>query len=547
MIQFLLLLFRPFRSLIEKNGADYEQFIRILELKLTLDNRKQGHKKSSTERSLIIQSISQIAMGFIFCIISIQISNEFTFYYLMHTIIMVMVVMMIISEFTTILFDTSENNIIQPLPVKSATLSLARNSHIFLYLFLIAFNMSLATLVVGIFKFGILSGLLFMITIIMNVLFSLFLSNILYLGLMRFSSGERLKNILMYFQIIIAILFMGGYQIGINLIDRSNISNMVLPVDWYTYLIPPAMFSGFINMLSSASFTLGNWLLTTEAILLPIIVIFITYRFLTPVFNSRLLHLESGDRATKVKSNTGKTTLYYRIMERLYTRTAAEKASFQLAWRMSGYERLFKQSFFPSLAYVLILVIVQFLKNGINIETPMSSGRLLVVLYSFMLASITLTNSLTLGNNGNIGWIFRIMPVDSPADYFKGFIKAVFVRFFNPFYAALAIGIIVLQGISAIPDILIAWLGIYLITLVFFYAEHPGFPFSQPKLASQGGIGVVRVILVLIIAIVLGIVHFWLIRWKVYGSMVLFLFYLSSIFVCNRFGAYKLINWNKIE
>jgi hypothetical protein len=403
-----------------------------------------------------------------------------------------------------------------------------------------------ATLITGIIKFGVLSGIIFAVTIVLNVLFSLFLSNILYLGLMRFSSGERLKNILMYFQIGIAILFMGGYQIGLNLIDRTQISNMVLPVHWYTYLIPSAMFSGFITTLSGAHFTTGNLIFVAESLLIPMIVIFITYRLLMPVFNRKLLHLEHGDRATKVKSNTGKTSLYYRVMERLFTRSGVERASFQLVWRMSGYERLFKQSFFPSLAYVLILIIVQFVKGGINIGTPVSSGRLMVVLYSFMLVSVTLSGSLTLGNNENIAWLFRIMPVDSPADYFKGFIKAVFIRFFSSFYVFLTIGIVALQGVSAIPDTVIAWLAIYLLTITVFYIERPGFPFSQPKSAIQGGRNTILVFLMIIIAVLSGFVHYWLIQWKFFGTMVLLLFYLLSIWACNRYWVYKLIKWEKL-
>ena len=100
-----------------------------------------------------------------------------------------------------------------------------------------------------------------------------------------------------------------------------------------------------------------------EALLLPVITLLLTSRYLTPVFNRKLLQLESGDKATKVSRSTGKTTIYYRVMETLFTRNTTERTSFQLAWRMSGYERLFKQSFFPSLAYVLIMIVAPFFKR----------------------------------------------------------------------------------------------------------------------------------------------------------------------------------------
>jgi hypothetical protein len=60
MIRFLLSLFKPFRWFIEKMDADYNQFIRILQLKLTMDNRRMkglGNKsKQETENALLKQS-----------------------------------------------------------------------------------------------------------------------------------------------------------------------------------------------------------------------------------------------------------------------------------------------------------------------------------------------------------------------------------------------------------------------------------------------------------------------------------------------------------
>lgn len=548
MIRFLLSLFKPFRGLIERSGADFEQFIRILELKLTIDDRKQSKKRSgSTERSLILQSLGQMAMGLAFAMVSIRINESFTFYYLMHTILMVMMAMMIISEFTTILFDTSENTILQPLPVKGNTLSLARNAHVFVYLALIAVNISLATFVIGIIKFGIVSGLLFLLTVFFNVLFTLFLANILYLGLMHFATGEQLKNVLMYFQIAIAILFMAGYQFGMQMIDKSDITNLMMHVEWYTYLIPSAVFAGFIESVSAMSFYGGHLIFILEALVLPFLAIYITTRFLTPVFNRKLLHLESGDKATKVKAGSGKTSVYYRIMEKIFTRNSVEKASFQLAWRMSGYERLFKQSFFPSLGYVIIMIAVQFVRKDLDVSEIQHSERYLLVLYALMLISFTLSNTIQLGNNRNVGWIFKILPVESPAQFFKGFIKAVFVRFFNPFYYLLSIGVIAFWGIDVLPDVIIAWMAIYLCTLIMFFIQGGIFPFSQPKSAAQGGKNMLKVFALMAVSVLLGFGHYFLIQVPFFGHLALFLVYGSGILITNKYGAGSIIKWKDVD
>jgi ABC-2 type transport system permease protein len=299
MIRFLLSLFVPFRWFIEKMGADYNQFIRILQLKLTLDNRRVKSLSSKPEKdqknALLLQSLIQAFIGIFFGLFLSMIKTPFTFYYFSHLFIMVMMAMTIISEFTNILFDTSENAIIQPLPVKGNTISLARNAHVFIYLSLIAFSISVASIIVAFVKFGTLSGLIFIFTIILNVLFTLFLANILYLGIFRIASGEKLKNLLMYFQVFIAILFMASYQIGIKLVDKSNIMNMELPVHWYTFFVPPAFFSGFIEGLSMNNWDVTHLVFIAEALVTPVVAIYITGKFLTPVF-------ESTDRIIRKKN-----------------------------------------------------------------------------------------------------------------------------------------------------------------------------------------------------------------------------------------------------
>ncbi len=546
MISFILSLFRPFRTVIERTGADYYQFITILKLRLTIDGRKSRKSHTSSNMGLVLQSVVQLFIGFIIAISFIMIRSEFTFYYLMHSIIMVMMSMMIISEFTTILFDTSENSIIIPLPVKGNTLSLARNVHILLYLLLIAFSLSIPALIIGVFKFGIISGVVFLFSIILNVTFTLFIANILYLVLMQMASGERLKNIMMYIQICIAILFMGAYQFGTILIDKTHIADLTLPIYWYTHFIPPAIFAGLVETFSISVFDFQHLLFVVESLLIPICSLWITTRFLTPVFNQKLLYL-SGGSELNVKKTVKTTSYYYRLMEFLFTRNKEERAAFKLVWYMSGNERLFKQSFFPSLAYIVILIVVQFTRSGTSVEQLIGSSKYFIALYSFLLISFTLTSTIVLGDNHNVGWLFKVLPVETPAEYFKGFIKSAFVRFFNPFYFVISIVIVVLWGVAVIPDIIIAWLTIYLCTLLLFYIQSPQFPFSHPKATNQGGANFAKIFGLILLSVMLGFIHYLLNKWDIYGRLSLVIFYTIGIVIVNRVIVYKLLRWDRIE
>jgi len=459
----------------------------------------------------------------------------------------VMMAMMIISEFSTILFDTSENAIIQPLPIKGNTMSLARNAHVFVYLAMMAFCLSVVTIGIAIYRFGEITGLLFVVTIFLNVLFTLFFTNILYLGIMRLVSGERLKNLLMYFQVVIAIFFMAAYQIGLRMVDKTALQEMVLQVNWYTYLFPPAFFSGMIESLTTLNFDRPHLIFLTEALVLPPVAIFYTGKYLTPVFNRKLMDLEQGDRVAKVKTEKSRDSLWYRLNAAIFVSESDERASFKLMWKMTGRERQFKQTLLPTFGYIIIMMILPNVGKHNNFNDFTSGYKYLFILYVFMMVSFALCTSLLIGNCHTSTWVFKSMPLKSPASFFKGAIKAAFARFFIPFYFLVGTAVCVIWGIKVLPDVFIAFLSIYLITLLLYFLQQPGFPFSMEKSAVQGGANAMKVFGLMALAGGVGFVHYLLLKWFPFANLLLVPVYLGLIYYVNKVMVYKQITWQKVD
>lgn len=551
MIKFLLSLFKPFRWFIEKMGADYNQFIRILQLKLTLDDRRANKysKKSENaqEKTLIKQSLFQIFVGIFFSLVLVLIKTPFAFYYLAHTFVMVMMAMMIISEFSTILFDTSENVIIQPLPIRGNTISLALNAHVFIYLTMMAVCISVIPAIIAFFKFGVLSGVIFVFTIFLNVLFTLFFANILYLGIMRLVSGERLKNLLMYFQVFMAIFFMAAYQIGLRMIDKTVIQDMQLPIHWYTYLLPPAFFSGLIEALTTLNFDQSHLLFIAEALIVPPVAIYLTGKYLTPVFNQKLMDLEQGDKVSKIKTETSGKSLYYKMMASLFVRNREEKAAFKMMWKMIGRERQFKQTFLPVIGYTIIMIILPNVSKHGNFSDFTTGYKYLLVLYIFGMVAFSLGGALLIGNYQTSTWVFKSLPSESPANFFKGTIKAAFARFFIPTYVVAGTIVCFLWGIKALPDVFIVLMSIYLTTLLFYFFQQPGFPFSLEKTAIQGGSNAIRFFGLIIFAAIMGYSHYFLLEWADFATLLLIPIYAGGIFYVNRFFVYRKITWKTVD
>lgn len=552
MINFILSLFKPFRWLIERSGADYDQFMVLLKLKLTIDDRQtRGLMKTNTkshEKMLVKQFFSQVFVGLVFLLFLVPIKSQFTYFYFSHLMVMVMMAMMIISEFTTILFDTSENDIIQPLPIKGNTIGLVRNAHVFIYLGFMAFNLSFGALVVSIIKFGFVAGGLFIATIALNTLLTLFLSNIIYLGIMRVASGERLKNVLMYFQIVFAIGIMATYQLGLNVIDKNSIANMILPVYWYTFLIPPAFFSGFVEAVSKGILDLNHLIFIAETAVMPFVAVWISGRYLNPKFTNKLLELEQGDRSSEIKNVSARESVWYRIMAFFFVRKTEERASFRLIWKMVGRERMFKQTLFPSIGYVVFFIFFPAFKKGFTLSTLAESNKFVFVLYVFLFAALTIPTALLVGNNRHQSWIFKAIPLATPASFFKGAIKAAFARFFIPMYAVVVIGVIYIWGIHVVPDIVIAFLATYFLVLLVYYYQNPNYPFSSEKKKDQGGMAILKMFGMLLLIGALGAFHWFLLsKWFRFANLLLLPIYAIGIAYINRNLVHKKINWEKVD
>ena len=217
MVKFILRLFRPFRKLIEWAGINYQQFEVILGAKLTMDNRKMlgnNSQKKTLKNAMLLQVfIYGLIGGYMAMLLMKGSSALFFFSTLFFSFIMIMVIMGLIAEFNTILFDTRDNSILLPRPVTPRTLLFVRIMHIMIYLMLISLSLSLIPLIVFATMFGVPAMLLLLTDVILITLFSVFLTNMIYLLLMKLTTGERLKDIIVYSQIFMAIIFMGAYQL----------------------------------------------------------------------------------------------------------------------------------------------------------------------------------------------------------------------------------------------------------------------------------------------------------------------------------------------
>ncbi|HEX2926848.1 MAG TPA: ABC transporter permease, partial [Ruminiclostridium sp.] len=214
---FLIRLTDKMSPLFEKMGINYKQMRSILQVKLTLDSRNVptvlSNTKNAENRNLSVMSM--LIYVFIGLMISIFIWIPFPTFYKMNIIfgmIAFMLLSTMLADFSTVLLDVKDKNILLPRPVDPKSIKMAKSIHIFYYLSRIALALSGPSILMSLAHFG---GAFFLIMLLETVLLCglvLFFTSLLYYALLSIFDGEKLKDIINYFQIALTIFITVGYQ-----------------------------------------------------------------------------------------------------------------------------------------------------------------------------------------------------------------------------------------------------------------------------------------------------------------------------------------------
>jgi len=195
MIDKLLRFLDLFQWVFKRLKVDYRQFRMILWAKLTMDNRRTYANFNPSKKKPLTNTLfkSLLFNAFIGLFIGLSIAlmtSVFLSTIIVFTFIMIMTGLILVTDFTSVLLDTTDNAILLPRPLDSRTILAARITHIAAYLFLITLSLGLVSIVIGTAKFGLLFLVAFVITLLFSTLLVVFFTNVFYIGLMKITSGD---------------------------------------------------------------------------------------------------------------------------------------------------------------------------------------------------------------------------------------------------------------------------------------------------------------------------------------------------------------------
>jgi hypothetical protein len=531
---------------------DYVQLRAIVATKLTMDNRRQlvayrRRSKAEPGNTFIMTLVFYSIFGGFVSLAVVNIPSFVLSMIVFFTYIMVMVSMTLITDFSSILLDTSDNTIILPRPVDSRTLFAARLTHILLYLSQLALGLSLIPAIVVLVQHGGWILLTFLVLIGLAIVTSVVMTNALYLLLMQVTSEEKLKSIINYFQIVMAIFIMAGYQILPRMIERIDIKTFDFVIQWWAFLLPPVWMAGTLEMIKYNVFDTGHLGLAACAGILPVIGVYIVNKYLSPVFNKKIASLGGGTLQIEPK-RIGKSKSLSTILQWITT-TAVERGTFELVYKVLGRDRKIKLKIYPSFGYIAVFGAILMMRSQEDFAStwanlPNTQYHLMLLYLTFMVLQVALYE-VPYSDDFKASWIYFSAPLASPGDILTGTIKAIFVRLFLPGYFIISVFVLLVWGISAIDDIIIAFFNNMLMLMILASINKRHLPLSMaPDIRAQSG-NLVRSILTFLLIATLGASHYLL-------TLFTQKLYMLGVIPIQVFGlylllrAYKRTSWNQV-
>jgi ABC-2 type transport system permease protein len=514
-----------FEQVFRRFDIDYQAMRKILQVKLLMDRRRvptifnQSAKKKDQElkdeNSFMKSLWIYILFGLFMIPFMIMGDNYFFQMSLVFGILMFMVMTSMISDFSSVLLDIRDKNILHPKPIDRKTISAAKMIHISIYLFFLTLSIIGIPLFVGLFKNGIVFFFISVVAVILIILFVLVFTALLYMFILKFFDGEKLKDLINYVQIGLSLGMMIGYQLLVRSFEFVDF-NYVVESQWWHVFIVPMWYGALVELVVNGQFGGFNLIMTLCGIVVPIIS-FMTYLRLVPTFEKNLQKL-SQHAIGKVKKRSSIREWFLTLI----CSTKEEKAIFRFASLMMKNERDFKLKVYPSLGFSFVLPFI-FIMNNLSYQSlrDIGSGKSYLTIYFSLLIIPTVVMLLKFSGKYKGAWIFKVSPIKDLYPIFSGTMKAFLFKLYLPVFLFISLAFFGIFGVRIWSDLLIVFFSSCLYCVICFLIVKKALPFSESFDGQQKDSWLIFLLLIIIPA--LAGLHFasTLIPFGVYGYLLL--------------------------
>lgn len=511
-----------FKGIYLKLGVDYEKMRLIIKLKLNLDRRKtstimrnsKDQKDSGFTYTLFLYGL----MGLFIGLTTFGTSNKMLLFSMIFGMFMFFILTIFISDFSNVLLDVRDKNVIGTKGIDNRTINAAKVTHICYYIFLI--TLSLAWLsIIGMFRFGILTGILFIIELIVTDIFMIVITALIYLLILRFFDGEKVKDIINYVQIVLTIVMTLGYQVIGRMFDFTDVQVIYESSIW-NLLLPPMWFASPLYAINGGEINNIVIILILLAVIIPILAIAI-YIKNTSKFENLLSKLNIAKSVEKEK-NKG---IFYKF-GRLICNNNEERAAYDLSVCTIRREREFKSTIYPSLAITMVFpILFPFMYSRVGIGSMRDNLSLSLNIYWFVLNIPNLLICLQHSSSYKGSWIYKAAFIDNQSNIYKGAYKGLIVNMLLPLYLIESVVFIEIYGLQVVQVLITTFVFMLNYVVIIHLLEKNKLPFSVKSKIGGNNEGLGTMLLGILIIIIAAAINFVLLKHKylltIYGLILL--------------------------
>lgn len=521
---FSLKLLKLFKPMLCKMGVEYEQLERILSLKLLMDSRKTSiFTKKEGKSAFRYEYFINLFLGFVLMIILLEDAIPL---FCGETIVLAAAFMYtifyILADYSTVILDLRDKMIIGRTPVNERTINMAKIVHVIIYLSQMILSIMILPLGATLMAKGFIYFLILLCETIFLTIFSLSLTAMLYYVLVSKFSGEKLKDIINVVQIIFMIITILVQQLMPRIFQFTEGVSITYNFKWWYYLLPPFWMSAPFEIVENGMTNVGYVGLTICGILIPIVLFILYTTKMAPFFETKLAKMNSGEG--KVIRKKKDRNLGAQI-GRWLCKDKEEYQFYNFIRQMLSTERKFKLQVYPSLAMAVIFPVIMAL---IMVDLDSPAGWLEAIrsekLYFFAYFTCTCTAQCFItaqhSENSKAAWIYELIPIKSENIIYKGFLKAVAVKYLLPLTLYQSIFIILVWGISSVQDVIVITINSFVIFLLYFMGLGKHMPFSKSYNSEANG-NVGMTFLMMFVTMIVGGVHYGLSKAFAYSNIII--------------------------
>ncbi|MDZ7836100.1 MAG: hypothetical protein U5K84_13010 [Alkalibacterium sp.] len=330
--------------LYRKFGVDYQQMRTILEVKMMMDSRREApiqgmssSRKPDEEKNHFFSSLWVYAIISIFLLLLFVYDNWVFQYTTYFSYIFIMLFSTMLANFSNILLDTKDSELIGTKPVSQKTLGAAKATHIAIYLISFTFAAGLAVMLATFYFNGLIAGLLIIVLTFLAALWALGLTIVMYATVLKQFDGERLKNIIAYSQIGLSIFMVMGYYLMQQIFEIVNPETFLVEMNLSLghALLFPMWFVAPFGILQEGLQMV--YVVYTGLLVAGTLGIAVLYHYNNDKIDSNL------QKMNKAKVQPSNRSILERTAASILSPDSLEKAYFHFTWQLTKNEREFRR------------------------------------------------------------------------------------------------------------------------------------------------------------------------------------------------------------